>query len=245
MLELLTVEKALAYSFMKRLEKTSHLHSIYNCTSSILFFGTPHHGADRAAMMATMVKLARGCLPIKRGSFENDLISALEVESETLQNITDHFIGMMKRFNIYFFWEEERTDLKYAREYIVSSDSAAPSLPDIQKAGIAANHSDMVKFDGPSAPGWRMVVAALQTCADGAPDFIRQRVDSTARLIAQERREEALENIGQLQPLVPPPATLSAKRHATPSLLRIEEAVPNNDFSAMMREEQLEDRTSA
>jgi hypothetical protein len=176
-------------------------------------------------------------------SIEHDLVSALKTESETLQNITDHFMPMMKRFCVHFFWEQDKTDLKYSREYIVASESAAPTLPDTERAGIPANHSNMVKFGRPTAPGFRMVVAALRKYTDEAPGLIPQRLAGSARLFAQEREQEALERIGLLQPLVSPPSIAWEQRYVAPSIQRIEDAALVSEFGSTcnMRDRQLEE----
>lgn len=56
--------------------------------------------------------------PKKVWDTDSQLLSALREGSETLQNITDQFAPLMKQFHIYFFWEQEKTDLGYTRDYV-------------------------------------------------------------------------------------------------------------------------------
>ena len=56
--------------------------------------------------------------PSKAWDTDGQLLDALQASSETLQNITDQFVPLMKRFHIYFFWEQEKTDLGVTRDYV-------------------------------------------------------------------------------------------------------------------------------
>ena len=57
-------------------------------------------------------------MPSKIWDTDGQLVDALKEGSETLQNITDQFTPLMKRFRIFFFWEQEKTDLKTTRDYV-------------------------------------------------------------------------------------------------------------------------------
>src|SRR5438034_6922642 len=118
--------QALAYSASRTAPKIAHLHSIFTCTFAILFFGTPHGGSSKARFLNSLQKLASLPIPKTALQTESSLLSALEDGSETLQNITDQFAPLSPNFRIYFFWEQERTDLKYTKDYIVDEASAAP-----------------------------------------------------------------------------------------------------------------------
>ena len=119
---------------------------------------------------------------------------ALERESETLQNITDYFVPLMRHFRIFFFWEMERTNLKLLRpDYIVTVDSAAPIYDDTERAGIAADHSGMVKFEEASSIGFQIVADALVRYCQDAPGAIARRLAETEAVLAVERKREALE----------------------------------------------------
>ena len=49
---------------------------------------------------------------------ESQLADALCQGSEVLQNITDMFAPLMKNFRIYFFWEQEKTNLGSTLDYV-------------------------------------------------------------------------------------------------------------------------------
>lgn len=169
------VKRALAYSTSRTSSKVAHLHSIYTCTYGILFFGTPHLGSRKAHLASSLQKLASISLPRKTLETDSALLRALEEDSEVLQNISDQFAPLMPRFCVFFFWEQQRTDLKYTKDYIVDESSAAPMLDGTERAGIAADHRNMCKFDGKDAPGFRTVVAALRRYGAEAPAVVRER----------------------------------------------------------------------
>lgn len=123
-------------------------------------------------------------MPRKVLESDSSLIRSLEEDSEILQNITDQFAPLMPRFHIYFFWEQERMDLKYTKDYIVDETSAAPILDDTERSGIAADHRNMVKFDTKDSPGFRTVVAALKRWAQDAPGLVRTRVVDASTMVS-------------------------------------------------------------
>lgn len=187
------MSQALAYSASRDAPKISHLQSIYTCTFGILFFGTPHHGSSKARLLSSLQKLASFTLPKATIQIESQLVDALETDSETLQNITDQFAPLMSKFRIVFFWEQEKTNLKYTRERIVEETSAAPILDNTERCGIAADHSGMCKFGRNSEQGFRTAVAALRRYEAEAPEVIRSRLVKSVEILGHNRRQEALE----------------------------------------------------
>ena len=86
----------------------------------------------------------------------------------------------MLRFHIFFLWEQERTDLKYTKDYIVDETSAAPILDNTERSGIAADHRGMCKFETKEAAGFRTVLAALKRYAKDAPKVVDARTVKAA-----------------------------------------------------------------
>lgn len=185
------VKRALAYA--KSRPKLPHIHSIYTCTFAILFFGTPHNGSNKANLLGSLQKMARLTIPNSVVEFESALVNALEKESEVLQNITDQFAPLMPNFHIFFFWEQEKTDLKYKRDYIVDETSAAPILDNTERCGIAADHQKMCKFQSPMDQGFRTAVAAIRRYTKEAPNVIKWRYQRSAKLHQDEKAIEAAE----------------------------------------------------
>jgi hypothetical protein len=185
--------QALAYSAGQTSSKTAHLHSIFTCTYGIVFFGTPHHGAAKARLLGSLEKIASFTIPKNVLETDSSLLRALEEESEILQNITDQFAPLMPRFRILFFWEQERTNLGYTKDYIVDEASAAPILDGTERSGIAADHRAMCKFEGKEAAGFRTVVAALKRYCRDAPPLVRSRMARAREMLSTQRWNEASE----------------------------------------------------
>ncbi|MDI1487217.1 MAG: hypothetical protein OHK93_006486 [Ramalina farinacea] len=142
-------------------------------------------------------KLVATTIPKKALETDKALLRALEQDSEVLQEITDNFAPLMRRFHMYFFWEQERTDLKYTRDYIVEETSAAPILDNTERSGIAAGHREMCKFGTKDAAGFRTVVAALKRYESEAPTVIEARVVKTRDALRAGSRDEASELINR------------------------------------------------
>ena len=57
-------------------------------------------------------------VPSKIWDTDGQLVDALGEGSETLQNVTDMFAPLMKNFNVYFFWEQKKTDFGTSVDYV-------------------------------------------------------------------------------------------------------------------------------
>lgn len=158
-----------------------------------MFFGTPHGGSSKAHLLANLQKITSLTVPRKILETDSSLLRALDKGSEILQNITDQFAPLLPRFRIFFFWEQERTDLKYTKEYVVDEASAAPILDGTERSGIAADHRGMCRFDGKNSPGFRTVLAALRRYCREAPEAIKSRMAKAGTILYAQRWSEAAE----------------------------------------------------
>jgi protein SERAC1 len=84
----------------------------------VLFLGTPHNGTSKANLASIGQRMIDALLPSKVWDTEGQLLEALKAGSETLQNVTDMFVPLMKNFHIYFFWEQEKTDFRATMDYV-------------------------------------------------------------------------------------------------------------------------------
>jgi len=66
-------------------------------------------GADLARWGKMAEMLVRMVSPKSWVDSNSALITALEKNSDTLQNITDLFLGISREFRLFFFWEELKT----------------------------------------------------------------------------------------------------------------------------------------
>ncbi|KAK4697713.1 hypothetical protein P7C71_g417, partial [Lecanoromycetidae sp. Uapishka_2] len=144
-------------------------------------------------MFGVAQRLVSAVVPKKLVDTDSQLLNALREGSETLQNITDQFAPLMKRFHIYFFWEQEKTDLPHSKSYIVDESSAAPILDNTERAGIGANHTRMCKFEDINSPGYRTIAAALMRYAREAPGLIAVRGIQAKDMLKTQRSTEASE----------------------------------------------------
>lgn len=188
------VKKALAYSSTRTSKHVEHLHSIFVSTYAFLFFGTPHHGTERGAWLPAAGH--DNILAQTGARKDSQLLSAIERDSETLQAITDYFTTMMKQFRIFFFWEEMETDLGNWKGYVVEETSAAPIIDNTERAGIYANHAQMIYFSYRQTSSYRTVVEALVRYCRAAPSTISRRWQQAKENLGRVRSNEAFELVG-------------------------------------------------
>ena len=110
--------QAMAYSAGRTSKSIQHLHSIYVSTFGILFLGTPHDGGNKAKLASTSRRMIGALVPSMIVDTEGQLLDAMREGSEVLQNITDMFVPLMKDFHIYFFWEQEKTNMGVTQDYV-------------------------------------------------------------------------------------------------------------------------------
>ncbi|KAJ2996174.1 hypothetical protein NUW58_g1056 [Xylaria curta] len=144
-------------------------------------------------------KLISLAMPGTIARVESGLVKPLEQESETIQNITDYFTPLMKNFHIHFFWEQEKTDLKYKNDYIVEKESAVPTFDDTERSGIHADHSGMVKFEDSTSSSFRLVAATLHRYCAEASEAIQKR-QHKLKLTLPENEQDASSETPRKEP---------------------------------------------
>ncbi|KAH2446205.1 hypothetical protein KXV83_000975 [Aspergillus fumigatus] len=192
--------EALSYSASRKSPRSAHIQSIYTSTYGILFFETPYHGSSKARLLANLQKIAQLAIPKKAANFATRLVKALEEQSEMLQNISDQFAPVMAEFRIYFFWEEEETDLKYTKDLIVEEASAALILENTERCGIAADHRGMCKFNHPSLQGFRTAISAIRRYSREAPEAIRARHERALTVLHESQVYQATDLLRSIRP---------------------------------------------
>ena len=190
-----------------------HIYSIFVSTYGILFLGTPHHGSSKANLAKFAQRMVDALLPSKVVDTDSQLLDALKEGSEILRDITDNFQPKMKRFRVFFFWEQMKTNLGMSWDYVgsrlafsdsillannqdyqvVEETSAAPILDDTDRAGLRADHRNMAKFASASSPGYRLIVSTLLRYSDDAPSTISRRWIEAKELLRSLRKNEAEE----------------------------------------------------
>ncbi|MCJ1398700.1 hypothetical protein MMC11_001901 [Xylographa trunciseda] len=218
----LVVKRALIYSSDITGVRTEHLRSIFVSTYGILFLGTPHKGSDVASWGSFLEWLCKA-VPKKAIDTSDQLIEALKTNSETLQNIDRQFAQLIENFHLFFFHEAKPTDFKTTLRFVVEEDSAAPTLPDVERAGIQADHSHMCKFEDENSPGFDLVVDGIQRYSEDAPATIGARWTSERSERKTNRIRKAMEifpgDPGSLNIMQTPPSdTASTPSKLLPSL---------------------------
>ncbi len=76
---------------------------------------------------------------------------------------------------------------------VVDEDSASPTVQDVERAGIQADHSHMCKFEDINSPGFDLVAEGIQRYAEDAPVTIKTRWESEREERNMQKRAEAAE----------------------------------------------------
>lgn len=190
------MKKALAYSSSRTSSQVQHLYTIFVSTYAVLFFGTPHDRVNSASWLALDTAPRSGYSADKKESSDESRRIFLEDDSTTLQVITEQFAPLMKKFRVYFFWEELPTKLGDCTRFLVEEDSAAPTMDNTERCGIDATHSDMVKFSKSDSSSYRTVIAALGRYCNDAPVVIARRWRKELETLARIRSIDACELAG-------------------------------------------------
>ncbi|KAH6978414.1 Alpha/Beta hydrolase protein [Fusarium venenatum] len=169
------VKRALLYSHDVRGTHLEDLGSIYVSTFGLIFLGTPYVGSDTAAWGVMIQAMANALIPKRFFDSEPVLLKTLRKDNETLVNISSHFLDIYQRFEIHMVRENQKTDIKGKRFFVVDANSAAPPLPGVTYYGIEANHADMCKYDSVHSPGFRNIAITLREWIEKAPLLIQRR----------------------------------------------------------------------
>ncbi|KAL8833250.1 MAG: hypothetical protein Q9170_004382 [Blastenia crenularia] len=239
----LVLKRALIYSAEIRGVKTEHLRSVFVSTYGILFLGTPHQGSDIAQWGNRLEWICSVMLPKKVVDTQPQLVEALKTNNETLQVIDRQFVQIMNRFHIYFFHEGKPTNLKGTLRFIVDETSASPTVQDVERAVIQADHSHMCKFENESAPGFDLVAEGIQRYAEDAPSTITQRWSAERKERSTAIQAEAAELYSNSVRATP--QTDSSSTFGDSSLGRERKALPSSESEARFDEQYvLEDVTN-
>ncbi len=171
----LLVKDALAYSAEFSGARSEHLQSIFISTYGILFLGTPHTGSSNAEWVSCLERICDAVFPRKLTDNQSQLIGALKNNCETLQDINHRFLPLLSQLHIYSFYELKPTKVKGVLKHIVDKQSVYLMVAHEITAPINTDHFHMCKFEDDSAPGFDLVVGAIQRYAADAPSAIAQR----------------------------------------------------------------------
>lgn len=134
---------------------------IYLRTAGIIFFGTPHAGADPLnGIHHSLVRLVKAL-----GWRVNDqVVQTLMPNAERLVMLSEEFLSMVhaRCWQIHSFQEEFPQTGLFGKKVVEDSSSRINDRQYERTTHIQANHVDMCRFDGLEDPEFRKVQAALQ-----------------------------------------------------------------------------------
>ncbi|KAI0883239.1 uncharacterized protein GGS22DRAFT_168217 [Annulohypoxylon maeteangense] len=167
---------------------------MFEAIAAAIFFGTPFNGAAAASAAAMYAYYAE-----KIGAASSSkLLDLMKPGDEGLRELKHEFMRLVGKLNpkieLLCFYEEQPTDfskmaglpslfglskLAIPKSYadFVTRDSA--TLPGVEEQGLAANHRDLVKFDGPKDDMWSQFVKdPMKKIIHGAQLAVKNRLNS-------------------------------------------------------------------
>ncbi|KAI2464864.1 hypothetical protein F4781DRAFT_435957 [Annulohypoxylon bovei var. microspora] len=167
---------------------------MFEAIAAAIFFGTPFNGAAAASAAAMYAYYAE-----KVGAASSSkLLDLMKPGDEGLRELKHEFMRLAGKLNpkieLLCFYEEQPTDfskmaglpslfglskLAVPKSFadFVTRDSA--TLPGVDEQGLAANHRDLVKFDGPKDDKWNQFVKdPLKRVIHGAQLAVKNRLNS-------------------------------------------------------------------
>jgi hypothetical protein len=179
----------------------SHLHDIFESTNGIIFFSTPHGGADPRGLLQHIAEKA-----IKAAGFSanEQIVNSLLPSSERLRELREDFGPMARQKNwiIYSFQEQygvtalsgnkvgnsicpnQNSLLMYQ---VVEDASSCLNDPGIEVTQhIANNHMDMCRFSRTDDPEYEKVVAALNRVLERIANLTPS--EERSEITAEQRR---------------------------------------------------------
>ncbi|KAK3331734.1 hypothetical protein B0T19DRAFT_413885 [Cercophora scortea] len=138
-----------------------HLHQICGATVGIMFFGTPHGGADPRGLLLSVAKTL-----IKAAGFyvNEQIVNALLPSSERLRELRDEFGPIANEENWVIHSFQEGLGMQYlGGDKVVEDISSYLNLSPIETTEhIGRDHRDMCRFTGPNDGEYKKVAAALE-----------------------------------------------------------------------------------
>ncbi|KAI1124260.1 hypothetical protein F5Y10DRAFT_269248 [Nemania abortiva] len=136
------------------------LHSIADSTRGIIFFGTPHGGADPRSFL---LRIAERAVKAAGFSVNEKIVSTLLPSSERLRELRDDFGPLAIKYNwiIHSFQEQYGLAILGGKK-VVEDRSSYLNLPAVEiTEHIAQNHMDMCRFSGSNDAEYAKVAAAV------------------------------------------------------------------------------------
>ncbi|TRX88257.1 hypothetical protein FHL15_010824 [Xylaria flabelliformis] len=136
------------------------LRSIVESTHGIIFFGTPHGGADPRSFL---LRIAESAVKVAGFSVNEKIVSTLLPSSERLRELRDEFGPLAMKYNwIIHSFQEQYGVAMLSGKKVVDDGSSYLNLPTVEiTEHIARNHMEMCRFSSSNDPEYIKVVAAV------------------------------------------------------------------------------------
>ncbi|SPO03446.1 uncharacterized protein DNG_06129 [Cephalotrichum gorgonifer] len=147
----------------------SYLRSVFESTKGIMFFGTPHNGADPRGMLQHVAELVVEAVGFK---VNKQIVNSLLPSSERLRELRDEFgpLALEQQWVIHSFQEQLGVKSLSGRK-VVEDVSSYLNLPTIETTEhIGRNHMDMCRFSRPGDIEYKKVDAALRRMTANLPE---------------------------------------------------------------------------
>ncbi|KAI1076000.1 ankyrin [Whalleya microplaca] len=172
--------------------------SIYHSTVGLVFFGTPHGGANPLNIVhETLVGLTKTL----GWKVNEEIVRILMPAAEQLDQLRHGFRSMTyeKHWDIYTFQEEFGLRTLGSKKVVEDCSSCINDNQHERVAHIQADHVDMCRFDGVEDPEFHKVAAVLRRVQDtlhakvSSVSIVKQ--PATWQTIPSDQRERLLEKL--------------------------------------------------
>ncbi|KAK0614990.1 hypothetical protein B0T17DRAFT_497883, partial [Bombardia bombarda] len=136
------------------------LYQVFSSTVGIVFFGTPHGGADPSGVLQHVAETIIKAVGI---SVSEQIVNALLPSSERLRELMDEFgpIAQRQQWMVHSFQEGLGIKVLNGRK-VVEDTSSFLNCPSIERTQhIERNHMDMCRFAGFDDISYKSVIAAI------------------------------------------------------------------------------------
>ncbi|OIW32488.1 hypothetical protein CONLIGDRAFT_271607 [Coniochaeta ligniaria NRRL 30616] len=146
----------------------SHLRCVFESTTGIMFFGTPHSGADPLPFFRRITEMVAA---VAGFSAPEHIVNALLPSSERLRELRDEFgpMALQQGWIIHSFQEQHGVKALNGRK-VVDDTSSYLNLSFLETTQhIGRNHMDMCRFTGVEDVEYKKISSALQRMATNVP----------------------------------------------------------------------------
>ncbi|KAK4140980.1 Alpha/Beta hydrolase protein [Dichotomopilus funicola] len=145
-------------------DKRPRFSDIHTNTTGLIFFATPHRGADAARWAAIVMDIASSMSLRPSSGFLN----ALQTDSETLLSVSEDFLPLAGSVQLVSFWEEHTHPV--LGKPVVDKSSAVMGLPNEEVMMLGGNHQAICRFgvgDRRFDPVWRAIRRSAKKLSPG------------------------------------------------------------------------------